>query len=132
MHLTRPKLILVVEDDAEQRVLYARVLESAGYAVVEAGDSASALSQVRAARPDLVLMDVTLPGPSGWNATREIRSHPDTHRVPVLVVTGLVSLSDRDASYASGSDGYLQKPVQPGKLLEEVGRILRDTPEAWG
>lgn len=129
---TSPKVILVVEDDPEQRTLYARVLESAGYAVVEASDSESALAQVRAAKPHLVLMDVTLPGPSGWNATRDIKSDPDTHRVPVLVVTGRVSLSDRDASFASGSDGYLQKPVQPVRLLEEVARILRDTENARG
>lgn len=126
------KVILVVEDDAEQRVLYARLLESAGYSVVEATDSPSALEQVHRLRPDLVLMDVTLPGPSGWNATRQIKSHPDTHRVPVLVVTGLVGQSDRDASYASGSDGYLEKPIQPRLLLEEVARILAAIDGPWG
>lgn len=132
MQQTPPKLILIVEDDAEQRVLYTRVLESAGYTVVEAADSETALEQVHRYRPDLVLMDVTLPGPSGWNATREIKSHPDTHRVPVLVVTGLVGQSDRDASYASGSDGYLEKPVPPRRLLEEVARILAATGGAIG
>ncbi|MBA2669507.1 MAG: response regulator [Gemmatimonadetes bacterium] len=124
MQQSKAKVILIVEDDAEQRLLYTRVLESAGYRVVEAADSASALSQVHELRPDLVLMDVTLPGPSGWNATREIKSHPDTHRVPVLVVTGLVAQADRDASYASGSDGYLEKPVPPRRLLDEVARML--------
>lgn len=124
---SKDKVILVVEDDAEQRLLYARVLEHAGYRVMEATDSASALATVHEAHPDLVLMDVTLPGPSGWNATREIKSHPDTHRVPVLVVTGLVGQADRDASFAAGSDGYLEKPVPPRRLLEEVARILADT-----
>lgn len=127
MHHPDGKVILVVEDDAEQRFLYAQVLQGAGYRVVEAADSATALSQVHEVRPDLVLMDVTLPGPSGWNATREIKSHPETHRVPVLVVTGLVAQADRDASYASGSDGYLEKPVAPQRLLQEVARMLADT-----
>ena len=122
-----PKVILVVEDDPVQRDLYVRVLESAGYTVIEAADSEAALSEVHRVRPHLVLMDVTLPGPSGWNATRQIKSHPETHRVPVLVVTGLVAQQDRDASFASGSDGYLEKPVQPRRLLEEVARILAAT-----
>lgn len=120
----RRKVILVVEDDPQQRTLYARVLGRAGYEVLEAANSAEALAQVHAGHPDLVLMDVTLPGPSGWNATREIKSHPDTHRIPVLVVTGLVSFSDRDASFASGSDAYLEKPVLPQRLLEEVARLV--------
>lgn len=124
MHASPPKLILVVEDDPQQRTLYARVLGSAGYRVIEAGSSEEALAQVHAGRPDLVLMDVTLPGPSGWNATREIKSHPDTHRIPVLMVTGRVGLSDRDASFASGSDAFLEKPVLPHRLLEEVARLL--------
>lgn len=121
------KVILIVEDDAEQRFMYAQVLQGAGYRVVEAADSATAVSQVHEIRPDLVLMDVTLPGPSGWNATREIKSHPATHRVPVLVVTGLVAQADRDASYASGSDGYLEKPVAPQRLLQEVARMIAET-----
>ena len=128
MDATRPKLILVVEDDPQQRTLYARVLATAGYSVIEAEDSAAALEQVHIGRPDLVLMDVTLPGPSGWNATREIKSHPDTHRIPVLVVTGRVGLSDRDASFASGSDAFLEKPVLPQRLLEEVARLLSAAP----
>ena len=121
---SEPKVILVVEDDPQQRTLYARVLGTAGYRVIEAADSQEALERVHVSRPDLVLMDVTLPGPSGWNAPREIKSHPDTHRIPVLVVTGLVSFSDRDASFASGSDAYLQKPVLPQRLLEEVARLV--------
>lgn len=122
-----PKLILVVEDDPQQRTLYARVLGSAGYRVIEAGTSEEAVAQVHAGRPDLVLMDVTLPGPSGWNATREIKSHPETHRIPVLMVTGRVGFSDRDASFASGGDAFLEKPVMPQRLLEEVARLLGAT-----
>jgi CheY-like chemotaxis protein len=75
-----------------------------------------------------VLMDVTLPGPSGWNATSEIKSHPDTHRIPVLVITGRVGLADRDASFAAGSDAFLEKPVLPTKLLSEVARLLEQMP----
>ena len=126
MSSTRPKVILVVEDDPQQRTLYARVLGMAGYQVLEAGNSSDALAQVHDHRPDLVLMDVTLPGPSGWNATREIKSHPETHRIPVLVITGRVGFSDRDASFASGSDAFLEKPVLPQRLLEEVARLLKE------
>lgn len=116
--------VLVVEDDANQRALYAEILRGAGYAVLEAADVASAIEAVHAHAPALVLMDVTLPGPSGWNATRHIKEHPDTHRIPVIVVTGRVSHGDRDASFASGGDSFLSKPVRPPELLVEVARLI--------
>ncbi|MEP6733571.1 MAG: response regulator [bacterium] len=116
--------ILVAEDSIEQRALYKRVLESAGFRVLEAGDGAEAVDIVRRERPDLVLMDVTMPGTSGWNAVRVLKEDPSTRAVPIIVVTGLSGSWDHDASLAAGADQHLQKPISPAYLLQEVRRFF--------
>lgn len=116
--------ILVAEDNADQRSLYVALLTGVGYRVLEAADGAEAVEVVRATQPGLVLMDVTMPGTSGWNAVRTLKEDPETHHIPIIVVTGLASAWDRDASIASGCDEYLAKPVQPVRLLEEVRKFL--------
>jgi two-component system cell cycle response regulator DivK len=92
--------------------------------VIEACDGAEAIARARADRPALILMDVTMPGTSGWNAVRAVRDHMETRDIPVIVITGLAGTRDRDASFAAGSDAYLSKPVSPRRLLEEVRRFL--------
>jgi two-component system cell cycle response regulator DivK len=116
--------ILVAEDSIEQRALYAKILQGAGFHVLEAGDGAEAVAMVRRERPGLVLMDVTMPGTSGWNAVRVLKEDPETNRVPIIVVTGLAGSWDRDASIAAGADEYLAKPVSPRQLLEEVRKFF--------
>ena len=116
--------ILVAEDNVEQRQLYVAILTAAGYHVLEAGDGGEAVEVARRERPGLVLMDVTMPGTSGWNAVRTLKEDPETHPIPIIVVTGLASAWDRDASLASGCDEYLAKPVPPLKLLEEVRKFF--------
>ena len=116
--------ILVADDSADQRALYVAILEGAGYRVLEAGDGAAAMDVVRRDRPGLVLMDVTMPGTSGWNAVRTLKEDPATFDIPIIVVTGLASDWDRDASLAAGCDEYLAKPVPPFRLLAEVRRFL--------
>ena len=116
--------IVVAEDNADQRSLYVTLLSGVGYRVLEAADGAEAVEVVRRERPGLVLMDVTMPGTSGWNAVRAVRDQVETRDIPVIVVTGLAGSRDRDASFAAGSDAYLSKPVSPRRLLEEVHRFL--------
>jgi two-component system cell cycle response regulator DivK len=116
--------ILVAEDSLEQRALYAAILRGAGYRVLEAGDGDEAVALVRSDRPDLVLMDVTMPGTSGWGAVRTLKEDASTIAVPIIVITGLVGSWDRDASLAAGADEYLAKPVSPVRLLEEVRKFL--------
>jgi len=116
--------ILVAEDNADQRSLYVALLTGVGYGVLEAADGAEAVEIARQSQPGLVLMDVTMPGTSGWNAVRTLKEDPQTRAIPIIVVTGLASAWDRDASMASGCDEYLAKPVQPVRLLEEVRKFL--------
>jgi CheY-like chemotaxis protein len=116
--------ILVAEDSTEQRELYVAVLASAGYRVLEAADGGAAVEVAQRELPGLILMDVTMPGTSGWNAVRTLKEDPATHAIPIIVVTGLASTWDRDASIAAGCDEYLAKPVPPLRLLEEVRKFL--------
>ena len=115
--------ILVADDSSEQRALYAEILTGAGFRVVEASDGAEAVTMVERERPSLVLMDVTMPGTSGWNAVRVLKENIATAGIPIIVVTGLAASWDRDASIAAGADEYLAKPVSPARLLEEVRKF---------
>ncbi|MDB4881420.1 MAG: Signal transduction response regulator [Gemmatimonadetes bacterium] len=117
-------VILIADDNDDQRALYVDLLTHAGYRVSEARDGAEAIERARADRPALILMDVTMPGTSGWNAVRAIRDQLETQAIPIIVITGLAGTRDRDASFAAGSDAYLSKPVLPRQLLEEVRRFL--------
>ncbi len=116
--------ILIAEDNADQRSLYVELLGGVGYRIVEASDGAEAVELTRRERPGLVLMDVTMPGTSGWNAVRTLRDDASTRDIPIVVVTGLANSWDRDASIASGCDEYLAKPVPPVRLLEVVQKYL--------
>jgi CheY-like chemotaxis protein len=118
------RTVLVADDNPDQRTLYVEILSHAGYGVIQACDGAEAIERARAERPALILMDVTMPGTSGWNAVRAVREQPETRDIPVIVITGLSGTRDRDASFAAGSDAYLSKPVSPRRLLEEVRRFL--------
>jgi CheY-like chemotaxis protein len=116
--------ILVAEDSTEQRSLYVAILAGAGYRVLEASDGELAVSIARRERPGLVLMDVTMPRTSGWNAVRALKGDPDTMAIPIIVITGLVGTWDRDASIAAGADEHLSKPVAPLELLKEIQKFL--------
>ncbi|MEO6528179.1 MAG: response regulator [Gemmatimonadaceae bacterium] len=118
------RTILVADDNDDQRALYVDLLTHAGFLVSEARDGAEAIERARTDRPSLILMDVTMPGTSGWNAVRALREQEETQAIPIIVVTGLAGTRDRDASFAAGSDAYLSKPVLPLQLLEEVRRFL--------
>jgi len=116
--------VLVADDNPDQRALYVDILTHAGYVVIEARDGAEAIQRAREDRPALILMDVTMPGTSGWNAVRALRDQLDTQSIPVITITGLSATRDRDASFAAGCDAYLSKPVSPRRLLEEVRRFV--------
>jgi two-component system cell cycle response regulator DivK len=116
--------VLVADDNPDQRALYVDILTHAGYDVIQARDGAEAIARAREDKPGLILMDVTMPGTSGWNAVRAVRDQAETRDIPIIVVTGLSGTGDRDASFAAGSDAYLSKPVSPRRLLDEVRRFL--------
>jgi CheY-like chemotaxis protein len=124
MSATDGRTILVADDNDDQRALYVDLLTHAGFRVSQARDGAEAIERARADHPSLILMDVTMPGTSGWNAVRALREELETRAIPIIVITGLAGTNDRDASFAAGSDAYLSKPVMPRQLLEEVRKFL--------
>jgi two-component system cell cycle response regulator DivK len=103
--------ILVVEDSPDIRALVRMLLEPAGHEVLFAADGREGVEAARREKPDLVLMDLSLPVLSGWEATRQIKTDPETSGVTVLAVTAHAMQGDRDRALAAGCDGFLSKPI---------------------
>jgi two-component system cell cycle response regulator DivK len=118
------KVILLVEDHEDNRIVYSTILEHFGYGVLLAGDGEEGVRIAREQRPDLVLMDVSIPVMDGWDATRLLKSDPATASIPVIALTAHAMPSDRERAAEAGCDGYLAKPVEPRRVLEEVQRFV--------
>ena len=116
--------ILVVEDSPDIRALVRMLLESAGHEVLTAADGREGVSLTRSRKPDLVLMDLSLPVLSGWEATREIKSDPATARIPVIAVTAHAMQGDRERALAAGCDGFVAKPIEEETLGSVVASFL--------
>jgi CheY-like chemotaxis protein len=116
--------ILLVEDNEMNRDMLARRLEKRGYRVLTAGDGAEAVARARAAVPDLVLMDMGLPGIDGWEATRQLRADPVTRRVPVIGLSAHAMAADRDRALAAGADDFDTKPVDFAQLVAKIETLL--------
>jgi CheY-like chemotaxis protein len=118
--------VLVVEDNALNLKLVRDVLGHAGYRVLEAGDAERGIALAREQVPDLILMDVQLPGIDGVEALARLRADPATASIPVAALTALAMKEDRERFVAAGFDGYLEKPVSvpalPGQVAALIGR----------
>lgn len=121
------RTILLVEDHEDNRIVYSTILQHFGYRVLLAGDGAEGVRLAREDHPDLILMDVSIPVMDGWEATRTLKADPATAMIPVIALTAHALQSDRDRAVEVGCDGYLAKPVEPRRVLEEVQRFLGDT-----
>ncbi len=119
-----PKKILIAEDNDDNRIVYATMLEHHGYEVVTTPNGAEVKALVAKEKPDLILMDVSLPGMNGWDATRQLKSDPQTAHIPVIAITAHALPEDRFTAGEVGCDGYLSKPVGPRRVLEEVDRMV--------
>jgi DNA-binding response OmpR family regulator len=122
--------VLVVEDEAAQMLLVRSGLERQGFEVLWAKNGGEGLRLAREERPDLVLLDVILPGIDGIQVCRALRASPDTERIPVILVTAssMRSLSERVKSF--GVNACLIKPYELSELLAAVERLLSDSPRA--
>ncbi len=121
----RPLKILLVEDNAVNQRLAARLLEAAGHVVALAGDGREALARLQAEEPDLVLMDVQMPVMDGLQAAAEIRARErGTQRhLPVVAMTAHAMSGDRERCLAAGMDGYVTKPIDARHLLETIDEL---------
>jgi CheY-like chemotaxis protein len=117
--------ILVVEDSPDIRVLIQMLLETAGHEVLTASDGQAGVEAAKRERPDLVLMDLSLPVLSGWEATRAIKESPETASIPVVAVTAHAMHGDRERAIAAGCDGFIAKPIDEETFESLVGSYLR-------
>jgi CheY-like chemotaxis protein len=119
----RPK-VLVCDDEPVLRMLVRATLEQGDYAVVEARDGDEAIELARHEHPDLILLDMMMPGRSGNEVLRELRSDPETTETPVIVLTARAQAADREAMDAAGATHYLTKPFSPVGLAALVEEVL--------
>ena len=116
--------ILVVEDQEDNRQILRDLLASADYEAMEAWDGEAALKAVAANRPDLILMDIQLPGIDGYEVTRRIKADPALHDIPIIAVTSYALSGDEDKARAAGCDAYVTKPYSPRQLLAKIREFL--------
>ena len=117
-------LILLVEDNETNQMLAMTVLQRDGYRVDVAGSSEEAALRLAAARPDLILMDLQLPGQDGLSLTRALKEDPATNSIPIVAMTAHAMLGDADEALAAGCAGYIAKPIDTRVLGDQVRRYL--------
>ncbi len=116
--------ILLVEDNEDNRDMLSRRLVRKGYDVALAVDGGEGVAQALLLRPDLILMDMSLPVLDGWEATRQIKAAPETNRTPIIALTAHAMSGDREKAVAAGCDDYDTKPVELPRLLEKIEALL--------
>ena len=121
---TRKKRILVVDDNPRNLKLAFDVLEDAGYAVVEAVNAEEAQSMTDRNLPDLILMDIALPGMDGLTLTRKIKANERTKHIRIIALTAFAMKGDDQKALAAGCDGYITKPIDIHQLPVQVAEIL--------
>jgi CheY-like chemotaxis protein len=115
--------ILVVEDSDDARRLLVDALSSHGYEVLEAGSGEEAIDRVLSERPDLVVLDMSLPAKSGWEVAAEVSQGP-AGDIPIIALSGYTSETDRQKALEAGCVIYLEKPCRPRDLISQIERIL--------
>jgi two-component system cell cycle response regulator DivK len=121
-------VILIVEDNEKNMKLARDVLQSKGYATLEAITGEEGVRMAKERTPDLVLMDIQLPGINGMEALKQLRADPACARIPVVAFTASVTPTDRSLIAAAGFDGFLSKPVNLKEFLDTVPRLLEVKP----
>jgi two-component system cell cycle response regulator DivK len=122
---TTPKpLVLVVDDYQDAREMYAEYLSFSGFRVEEASTGAEAIEKAFALRPDVILMDLSLPGMDGWTATRRLKNDERTKGIPVVALTGHALAGASEGARLAGCDAFVTKPCLPDELVVEVRRML--------
>jgi len=124
--MTQPDapLILVVDDYQDAREMYAEYLQFSGFRVAEARNGNEAVAQAFSLRPDLILMDLSLPGMDGWEATRVLKADDRTKHIPVVALTGHALAGASEGARRAGCDSFVTKPCLPDDLVVEVRRML--------
>ena len=117
--------ILLVEDNEMNRDMLSRRLQRKGFEVIVALDGAQGLELARSGRPDLILMDMSLPALDGWEVTRQLKAAPDTRPIPIIALTAHAMAGDREKAIEAGCDDYDTKPVELARLLEKIQGLVQ-------
>src|SRR5687767_15488474 len=118
------KRILVVEDHEENRRLLRDLLTSVGYELIEAATGEEGLTLAEAQVPELILMDIQLPGMDGYEVTRRIKANPALRHIPIIAVTSYALSGDETKTRDAGCDSYVAKPFSPRQLLAKINELL--------
>ncbi|HUW99663.1 MAG: response regulator, partial [Phycisphaerae bacterium] len=124
MAAEKPPRVLIVEDEPDMNKLLAEVLSAYGFAPISAGTGEEALEYIAKHRPDAILLDLMLPGLSGYELCRRLKTSRDTNPIPVLILTALDRASDRRLGYETGADDYMTKPFSPEGLISRLQACL--------
>lgn len=118
------KIVLHVEDNPDNRMLVRRVLQAFGYQVIDAENANIARNILQTKRPDLILMDINMPDIDGYTLTNELKAMPNLLGVPIVAITANVMKGDRERTLSAGCDGYIEKPIDIDRFIEQVERFL--------
>lgn len=117
--------ILIVEDNELNLDMLSRRLQRKGYEIISAVDGEKGVNIARTENPDLILMDLSLPVLDGYDATRQLKSDPQTHSIPIIALTAHAMVGDREKAVAAGCDDYEVKPIDLPLLLEKIERLVK-------
>lgn len=121
---TEQQTVLVVDDSPTEMHVIRGILEKGGYQVITAVDGESGVAEAKHSKPDLILMDVVMPGLNGFQATRQLSRNPETSEIPIIMVTTKSQETDRAWGLRQGAREYVVKPVAAGELLNKIRSIL--------
>ena len=118
-------IILHVEDNFENRLLVRRLLQAYGYKVVEAENAIQAKEVLQTVKPALILLDINMPDVDGYTLTSEIKAIPSLAKVPIIAITANVMKGDRERTLQAGCDGYIEKPIDVDKFIDQVENFMK-------
>ncbi len=123
----KPKIV-VVEDDEHSRYLTSFILQKSGYEVISACTGQEGVEAVRREQPQLVILDIQLPGINGYEVIQILRTMPEARDIPIVVVTSYAMPGDREQILSTGCQGYLEKPINPDTFIREIEEYMMSTP----
>jgi two-component system cell cycle response regulator DivK len=120
-----PRKILIVEDNQDSRELVVKVLKNKGYQTIEAADGEEALEKTATERPDLILLDISIPKIDGYEVAKRLKSQEEFKDIPIVALTAHAMKGDREKVIVSGFEGYISKPINVRELPDQVRSYLR-------
>ncbi len=119
------KTILIVEDNENNMYLISFILKNKGYDIVQARSGEEGIELAKNTKPDMIIMDIQLPGIDGYETTRRIRKTEEGGKVPIIALTSYAMTGDREKAISAGCTGYIEKPINTDTLMEELEKFLK-------